>query len=275
MYNIRAQIIASFVEKLKTSFYDQYGELNVEASNVMIWAAKLALENISNTDALYHNMEHTIMVSDVGQQILIGKHLIEGKVEPHDWLHFMMGLFFHDIGYVHGVCSADTKTHFATGNGDEILAYNSMGTAAQLNDYHVDRAKLFITERFSYLNNIDADSLINFVEMTRFPIPKDSEFHSQTTTLAGLVRASDLIGQLGDPTYFVKIPALYYEFLETGKNETMRYNSPGELRKNYAKFYWDVVRPFIEPAMKYLKVTQEGQLWLANLHAHVFTSEHM
>jgi hypothetical protein len=124
------------------------------------------------------------------------------------------------------------------------------------------------------LLTIDNDLIAEYIEMTRFPIPQDSEFHKQTDTMHGLVRAADLIGQLGDPNYFIKIPGLFYEFEESQGAGKMKYNSPGDMRKHYAKFYWSVARPYIEPALRYLRVTQEGKQWIANLHSHVFDSEH-
>jgi hypothetical protein len=46
------------------------------------------------------------------------------------------------------------------------------------------------------------------------------------------------------------------------------------MRKDYAKFYWQVVRPFIQDALGYLRVTQEGKQWVASLHSHVFEVQH-
>ena len=53
------------------------------------------------------------------------------------------------------------------------------------------------------------------IELTRFPVPDDDD-HAETDTEAGLVRAADLIGQLGDPLYPRKLNALGYEFAEIG-----------------------------------------------------------
>jgi hypothetical protein len=51
-----------------------------------------------------------------------------------------------------------------------------------------------------------------------------------------LVRAGDLIGQLGDPLYPRKLNALYYEFAETGVHEKLGYRSPSQgLRRNGGK----------------------------------------
>ena len=109
--------------------------------------------------------------------------------------------------------------------------------------------------------------------MTRFP-PPDGEAYKTTNDYAGLVRAADLIGQLGDPDYIRKIPALFYEFQEIGANEVLGFQNPGMLRKNYAGFFWDVVHTYIRDGIRYLEVTQEGREWLANLHSLVLKVEH-
>jgi hypothetical protein len=48
---------------------------------------------------------HTMMVTLVGQEILRGRHI--SGVTPHDWLHFIISLLGHDIGYVRGICRGD------------------------------------------------------------------------------------------------------------------------------------------------------------------------
>ena len=41
-------------------------------------AARLAIECIGNSDALYHNVEHTMLVTLVGYDILRGRQLLNG-----------------------------------------------------------------------------------------------------------------------------------------------------------------------------------------------------
>ncbi len=141
--------------------------------------------------------------------------------------------------------------------------------------YHVSRSQRFIRERFgsTLLADFHPEVIASYIEMTRFPSPNKAEY-KPTGTYGGLVRAADFIGQLGDPNYLRKIPALYYEFEQLGLNEKMGYKNPEDMRKSYAKFYWKVVRPYIQDALKYLKVTLEGKQWIANLHSHVFEVEH-
>ena len=277
MLNIKKVIIESFIKEIKTAYREIYGSLNPEHLNVLEWISRLALENIANCDALYHNMDHTIMVSLVGQEILKGKHISEGGVTPRDWINFMTALLCHDIGYVKGICSQDTpeKNLFATGIDNEIIELPFGATDAALMPYHVDRGKLFVKERFGHepFRWIDAALVNSYIEMTRFPIP-EGEMYKNTADYQGLTRAADLVGQLGDPEYLRKIPNLFYEFEENNLNKSIGYNNPDDMRYAYAKFFWNTVSPYIREGVNYLKITQEGKQWISNLHSHVFAVEH-
>jgi len=272
-------IIDMFVEQLRTVYQRTYGDVSSDLGRVVIWCGRLALENIANSDALYHDVDHTIMVALAGQAIIEGKHLREGGVTPHDWMHYMIAALCHDIGYVKGVCRRDTKDMFATGVGDELVYISPEGTDVALTPYHVNRSKLFVRERFGtsllqeMTNQLDAEVITAYIEMTRFPSPPD-DFYKDTKGLGGLVRAADFIGQLGDPDYLRKIPALFYEFHELGVNEKYGYKVPNDLRKKYAAFYWNSVRPYIQDALQYLSLTEDGKQWVANMHSHVFDAEH-
>lgn len=274
MINFELHNIRTFISTLKDEYELNYGLLEPEFGSIIAWAGQLALENIANTDSLYHNVDHTMNVTLAGQEILKGKHLMEGGITPDEWLQFMLALLFHDIGYVRGICRYDTEGEYATGVGNQKVEIPNSATDASLTPYHVDRGKLFIRERFSNQPLVNIDKVVQYIEMTRFP-PPDDDAYKDTEHLPGLVRAADFIGQLGDPKYLKKIPALYYEFEEQGLNEKIGYKDPGDMRANYAKFFWEVVHPHIKKALEYLNVTHVGRQWIANLHAHVFASEHM
>ena len=78
MINWQELTIDMFVEQLRTSYRRNYGDIQPEYGNIVSWVGRLALENISNSDALYHDIDHTIMVSLAGLAIIEGKHLREG-----------------------------------------------------------------------------------------------------------------------------------------------------------------------------------------------------
>jgi hypothetical protein len=272
-------IIDMFVKQLRTGYHRTYGEIDPVFGSIVAWCGRLALENIANSDALYHDVDHTIMVALAGEAIVEGKHLREGGVSPRDWMHYMIAVLCHDIGYVKGVCRHDEKDRFATGIGDELVYISPDGTDVALTPYHVNRSKLFVRERFGsgllqdMSKYLDADLVAAYIEMTRFPSPPD-DFYKDTKGLGGLVRAADFIGQLGDPDYLRKTPALYYEFHELGLNSKFGYNAPNDMRKSYASFYWNNVSPYIKDALQYLRVTEDGKQWIANVHSHVFDAEH-
>ena len=90
----------------------------------------------------------------------------------------------------------------------------------------------------------------------------------------GLVRAADLIGQLADPDYIRKLPALFHEFEETGANQRLGHKSHDDLREQYPSFYWNFVSAHVQPSIEYLKVTRMGRKWLASLRSTIFAAQH-
>lgn len=273
MFNATELLIDHFVQSLKDGYRRAYGSLKSEYEEIIGWIGSMALENIANSDALYHDVEHTILVTLVGQEILRGKHIREGGVSSEDWLHFIISLLCHDIGYVKGVCRDDTPGHYATGQRGEVIELPPGASDASLTPYHVDRGKLFVDERFGNNKLISAEIIKRNIELTRFPVP-DKDDHKDTVNYPGLIRAADLIGQLSDLRYLKKIGALFYEFYETGESKRLGYEHPGDLRRNYPKFYWKVVYPYVKDGMRYLELTQQGKQVLANLHSNVFVVEH-
>ncbi len=275
MFNPTQVVIQAFVEQLQEMYGQIYGVLEPAYPGIIGFIGRLALENIANSDAPYHDINHTIMVTLVGQEILRGKHTSEGGVTPRNWLQFMISLLCHDIGYVRGVCRGDRNGHYVCNAKGDLAAIPDGATDASLTPYHVTRSKLFIRERFgkASLTHIDTKEIEANIEHTRFPVPEDEE-HISTGDYPGLLRAADLIGQLADVNYLRKTSALFAEFRETGAAEKFGFSTPEDLRAAYPAFFWKAVRPYIGDALGYLRVTQEGKQWIANLYAHVFSEEH-
>lgn len=272
LFNPTTVVIEHFVEELVDHYDNMYGQ-NETDIQLVVANARNALEIIANSDAPYHDVNHTIMVTMVGMEILRGKILIEGSVSAKSWVHFVVSLLHHDIGYVRGICRADRSGRYAINKEMDTVTPPPGATDAFLTPYHVDRAEIYIRERFGNDEWLDIDTLVTNIERTRFPVPSDED-HKGNTDFPGLIRAADLVGQLADPQYFRKIASLYAEFKETGQAAKMGYTTAADLRAGYPKFFWDVVTPFISEGLRYLRRTQEGQTWVANLYANVFTEEH-
>jgi len=228
-------------------------------------AARLAIDCIGNSDALYHNVEHTMMVTLVGYDILRGRQLLM-ETNASDFAHLIFACLFHDIGYVRGILKGDSADGYivdAKGNKAEVPRGSS---DAALLPYHIDRSKLFVMDRMAKIKDLDATRVANAIEFTRFP----STHGADDSEEGMLVRAANLIGQLGDPQYLRKASALYYEFEEVGMNKQLGYTSPADLIDQYPKFYWNSVAAHIHSAIRYLNITSNGRKWIANLHSNIF-----
>ncbi|MDC0994716.1 hypothetical protein OAT01_03260 [Pseudomonadales bacterium] len=103
MFNPSSVVIEAFLAELRLKYSNLFGD-NTDNTPLLISAARNALEIIANSDAPYHDMNHTIMVTMVGTEILGGKFLVEGSINERDWIHFVISLLHHDIGYVRGIC---------------------------------------------------------------------------------------------------------------------------------------------------------------------------
>jgi hypothetical protein len=275
MFNPTEIVVEAFVNELQLMYERNYGLLEPSYPGIIGFVGRLALENIANSDAAYHDVNHTIMVTLVGQEILRGRHISVGGITPRDWLHFIVSLLCHDIGYVRGICRGDCDGRYVINVAGDTVSVPDGATDAAMTPYHVARSKLFVRERFGKeaISQLDILAIEANIEHTRFPVPNDEQ-HSATDDFPGLLRAADLIGQLADINYLRKTSALFNEFRETGIAEVLKYQSASDLRAGYPQFFWQVVRPFIEDALRYLRVTQEGKLWIANLYANVFSTEH-
>jgi hypothetical protein len=124
-------------------------------------------------------------------------------------------------------------------------------------------------DRMAKIKDLDATRVANAIEFTRFP----STHGADDSEEGMLVRAANLIGQLGDPQYLRKASALYYEFEEVGMNKQLGYTSPADLIDQYPKFYWNSVAAHIHSAIRYLNITSNGRKWIANLHSNIFRAE--
>jgi hypothetical protein len=214
------------------------------------------------------------MVTLVGQEILRGRHISVGGVTPRDWVQFIISLLAHDIGYVRGICRGDGNGSYVTDLAGDKVTLPEGATDASMAPYHVARSKLFVRERAEKaLVHLDIAAIEANIEHTRFPVPEDEQ-HESTDDFPGLLRAADLIGQLADINYLRKLPALFNELYEIGMTNKLKYDGVADLRANYPDFFWKKARPYIGDALRYLQVTQEGQQWIANLYANVFSMEH-
>jgi hypothetical protein len=244
------------------------GASHPRLTELVPFAAQLALECIANSDALYHNVEHTMLVTLAGHDIFVGRALLTQST-PSDYAHLIIACLMHDIGYVRGILKGDGIDGYVIDADGRKVALPRGSSDAALMPYHVDRSKLFVLDR---MHELDADRIARSIELTRFPVTAVNA-QREIDEDGLLVRAADLIGQLGDPHYLRKANALFCEFEEIGMNKKLGYESPADIVDKYPQFYWNMISPHIEVAIRYLNVTARGRQWIANLYSNVFRAE--
>lgn len=272
MKTITAMAAKSLGKFLAKDFRQIFGLEQQDRAERLSSLARSTMECLGRSDALYHNLEHTMLVTMVGRDILRGRTLTE-RIEAADYDHLIVACLLHDIGYIRGVLRADTKTDFVVDESGRTVTLPRGASDAALAPYHVNRSKIFVFERLGKSPTLDAERVARAIEATRFP-PPSNHVGTSDGLEPSLVQAADLIGQLGDPLYARKANALYYEFEEIGMNRQLGYTSPADLTDKYPSFFWKTVFAHIGPAITYLNATASGQQWIANLHNHVFCAEH-
>ena len=144
---------------------NQYEELIYES---VIQCANTLVQ----TDALYHDLEHTFLVTLCGQDIFIGKKILDGSVSIDDWVHYTIALLFHDIGYVRNILKEDSESNQVVNTDGDTINVPPNCTDAHLTPYHVERSQLFLRER-NWAEDIDLDLICDYVKNTEFPVPKN------------------------------------------------------------------------------------------------------
>src|SRR5215510_15131691 len=179
---------------LFTQLSRRFHSTEAQLTEIIPSVARLSLECIGNSDALYHNVEHTMLVTLVGYDIMKGRQLLM-ETNASDFEHLIFACLFHDIGYVRGILKGDGVDGYivdAKGNKAELPRGSS---DAALLPYHIDRSKLYVMDRMAKVKELDANRVANAIEFTRFPLAHGA--HDSDSEDGILVCAANLIGQLG------------------------------------------------------------------------------
>jgi hypothetical protein len=257
---------------LASDMKDRFGSSHARLAEIIPFAAKLALECIGNSDALYHDVEHTMLVTLAGHDIFKGRALLI-PATPTDYASFIVACLTHDIGYVRGVVKGDEDDRYVVDASGRKVSLPRGSSDAALAPYHVERSKLFVLDRVAAIEELDGERIARAIGFTRFPYSSSNDDDTNIDEEGALLRSADLIGQLGDPHYLRKANALYHEFEEIGLNRQLGYESPADLVDKYPQFYWHNISPHIQTAIRYLNVTSSGRQWIAGLYSNVFRAE--
>ena len=226
--------------------------------------AERTLALLGHCDALYHDAEHTMQVTTVGQHVLRG---LDPPATPGRWMHVTVALLLHDVGYARGACAGDGAAVVTARNGRRTMPPRG-ASSAWLAPWHVERSVVHVVETLVGSPHVEAARVARAVEFTRFP-PEEGRSGGSPEEDGLLVRAADLVGQLGDPRYPWKMAALYHEMAEAGQAAALGHRSPADLFEALPEFYAREVEPYLGAALASLARTPEGRAWIRRLNANV------
>ena len=188
---VMAQTLGTF---LATETRGRFGSSHAQLADFLPYISRLTLECIGNSDALYHNIEHSMLVALVGHDILMGRGLLR-PTTPRDYSNFILACLTHDIGYVRGAVQGDGDGAYVADVTGRTVRLPIGSSDAAMAPYHVDRSKLYVIERFDTVDYLDADRIARAIEYTRFPYPSPSnDTEDELTEEEGLLlRGADLI----------------------------------------------------------------------------------
>ncbi|MGB7519485.1 MAG: metal-dependent phosphohydrolase, partial [Spirulinaceae cyanobacterium] len=68
MFNLTQERIDSCVRRLQGGYFRIYGSSRAEYAELIASVARIGLDNIARSDAAYHDVDHTILVTLAGQE---------------------------------------------------------------------------------------------------------------------------------------------------------------------------------------------------------------
>src|SRR4051794_10527044 len=147
MLNATALLSEQLGRRLSDVFLRTFGGSMPHIAALLDEAARLVIERLAMSDALYHDAVHTAQVTLVAQDILRGLRL-RRTVLPEDWLHFIVAALSHDLGYLRGACRGDSGDRQVVDSAGNCIKLPRGASDAFLAPYHVSRSQIVVRERF-------------------------------------------------------------------------------------------------------------------------------
>lgn len=264
-------LIQATVESLAGNYRAQFNGGHPEHERALVDAARAALYRQSRTNALYTNLEASILLVHCAEDLLRGKAIQEG-LSSEDWLHFVLAALHTLIGFVREICPGDDGRECATNEFGDSIRLERGQTDGALWLYAVDRARLFVTSHYRDHPVIDAERIAEMIDYTRLPVPRsDCDPRDQWPEL---LRAVQFVAAVANPRFYQRLKPLFLQLSESSLTRDLGYADAAEIRASYPTMFWQVIYPQIVCAVDYLKFTGEGMSWVANMNANMLVEEH-
>jgi hypothetical protein len=271
MFQASDIIIAAFVRRLQEEYAESFGEGAPWHRDVIADVARSGLGRIALSNAMFHTLDHTITLTQVGLDILKGRIIRDGDVTPRAWLHFITSLLTLSIGFVRDVCPGDGPGRCVIDKYGQTIELPRGASDGYLWPHSTVRAKIYARARFAHHAVLEADELAENIDYCRFPPPRDR--NHETDSWPGLLRAAQFIGTVADPNFLRKLKPLFLELEESGVAAERGFKHPADLRAGYTELFWTHIHDMTRDGVDLLRYTNSGRQWLANMYAQLLSEE--
>lgn len=266
-------VIDALLRRLSDSYDELFPLAPPEYRVALLRVCRIGATHAARTDALYHNLDHTVQVVCVGVEMLKGKMLRDGDVDAHEAMHFICALLLFAIGFNRRLLPLDIDNRAIIQPDGTSIDLPDGATDAFLRPYAPERGMMFVRCHFADSPVIDADLLADYIDYTRFP--PCPERQPDLAGFRGLVRAARLIGMVSDPYFMKKLKPLTQEFQESEMLGQLGVADVVEFRANYVQLFWNTLNPLICEGMALLEFTNDGRDRLASMRLHLLREEHL
>lgn len=265
-------VIDEYMQRLRDEFAQAHPGASFEERETLARAGRLALIHVSRSNALYTNLESTLLITEVALRILEGRQIERYDVTSRDWLDFVIASLSMFTGFARGVVPGDDGRSLVISEDGEKLELDRGLTDGYLMRWYVPRSRMFVRRFFATEPMLDAERIAEMISFTRMPTPRTEP--DDLDSWGALLRAAQTIALGADPRFVQRSKRLFRQFEEAGFTEAMGYASAADVVDTYPQRFWEHLVPQIPSALSYLKYTGGGQLWLARLNAHMLEEEH-
>ena len=209
-------------------------------------AARVALECIGNSDALYHNVEHTMLVTLAGHDILRGRAL-HTHMTADDYAHVIIACLAHDIGYVRGLFKDDDADGFVID-----AAGGKVTVAARLIGRRPDASPRRPLEALRDAGGSKASrrSTSSALPMrSKAPDFRPARVRNMTRRRRSFARRISS-GSSAIPTTSGKPTRSTMSLRRSASIASLAMNSPADIVNRYPQFYWNSVAPHIQTEIR-------------------------
>ena len=265
-------VINAFIRELRKGYAAGFGDGTPGHADLVAEVARSTLGRIARSNALYHDLDHTIIVTQVGIEIMQGRMIRDADVVSLDWVHYVVSLLCFSIGFVRDVCPGDAPGQVVIEETGRTAAMPRGATDGYLWQYAVERGMLYVRTRFRHHPVLNPEILAGQIEYARFPPLSDR--NPETATYGGLLRAAHFIGAAADPNFMAKMRPLFLELQESGIATQFGFGDAAQFRAAYVELFWNILHKMTRDGAALLAYTANGRQWLANMYAQVLAEEH-